>query len=567
MHSILLPDPALFELISYSLAAKVLNLEIKTKSRGARCPDCHQLSSRVHSSYVRTVRDLPMASFAVVLHVCVQRFFCDNDICPRCTFTERMPGNIEAYARRTNRMVNSQREVGFVAGGEAGSKLTRNLALPTSPDTLIRLVRHTIIQEGPTPKYLGIDDWALRKGHSYGTILVDLETHRPIELLPDRSAETVKKWLMEHPGVEIVSRDRASAYIEAINADAPQAIQVADRWHLLHNLVETIERVLNRRYALLQEAFRKSCESSEAHGNAVEVHQQPEQALPEPPKMHLTCTELQRQYIREKHRAQFDEIRRLHHEEGLGIRAICRRLHVGREKVRKNLANESPPEYTRRKQKTILTPYWTYLEQRWTAGQRNGMVLWKEIKTMGFTGTYQSMARELVPLRKKMPKEKKRCSVHKHRKHKATAAEQVCPFSTRQTAWLFVKKQDELEGDVFCKEKQGEKARYFAQLLATSGEFQQLHLLVQQFWAMVCERKRDQLQTWLSQAKTAGMVEMKNFARGLEKDFQAVEAALTYSWSNGPTEGHNNRLKMIKRQMYGRANFDLLRKRVLYSGS
>jgi transposase len=558
MHSILLPDPALFELISYSLAVKVLNLEIKTKSQGARCPDCHQLSNRIHSSYVRTVRDLPMASFAVVLHVCVQRFFCDNKFCPRCTFTERMPGNIEAYARRTNRMVNSQREVGFVAGGEAGSKLTRNLALPTSPDTLIRLVRHTVIQAGPTPKYLGIDDWALRKGHSYGTILVDLETHRPIELLPDRSAETVRKWLLEHPGVEIVSRDRASAYIEAITAGAPQAIQVADRWHLLHNLVEAIERVLNRRYALLQEAFRKSYEANITSESVVGESQKPEQIRSEPPKKRLTATELQRQSIREKHRAQFDEIRRLRNEEGLGIRAICRRLRVGREKVRKNLANEEPPEYKRRKQRTILTPYWGYLEQRWAAGQRNGMVLWKEIKAMGFTGTYQSMARELVPLRKKMPKEKRRFSMQKQLNRKATATEQVRPFSTRQTAWLFVKKRDQLEG---------EKARYLDQLLATSAEFQRLQLLVQQFWAMVCERKRDQLQTWLSQAKTAGIVEMKNFAQGLEKDFQAVEAALTYSWSNGPTEGHNNRLKMIKRQMYGRAKFDLLRNRILYSGS
>ena len=257
MHTILLPDPALFEMISYSLVAQVLTLDIRTKIMWARCPDCRQLSARIHSSYDRTVRDLPMAGFAVILQVCVRRFFCDNGACLRCTFTERMPVSIETYARRTNRMVNSQCEVGFIAGGEAGSKIAQNLSLPTSPDTIIRMVRHTAIPDEPTPKYLGIDDWAFRKGHSYGTILVDLETHRPVDLLPDRSVETVKKWLLEHPGIEIISRDRSLAYIEAINTGAPQAIQVADRWHLLHNLVETIERVLNRRYAVLQEAFAK----------------------------------------------------------------------------------------------------------------------------------------------------------------------------------------------------------------------------------------------------------------------------------------------------------------------
>ncbi len=558
MHAILLPDPALFELISYSLTAKVLTLEIRTKSRWSKCPDCYQLSRRIHSSYVRTVRDLPMASFAVVLHVCVQRFFCDNGACPRCTFTERMPGRIEAYARRTNRMANSQCEVGFVTGGEAGSKLTRSLALPTSPDTIIRLVRHTVIKESPTPKYLGIDDWALRKGHSYGTILVDLETHRPIDLLPDRAAETVKKWLLEHPGIEIISRDRSLAYIEAINAGAPQAIQVADRWHLLHNLVETIEKVLDHRYAVLQAAFRQICLATASPANVPETVPQGHQEVRTGQEKPLTRAELQRQQIRAKHQAQFDEIRRLRNEEGLGIRAICRRLRVGKRKVPKSLANNEPPEYTRRKQKTILTPYWPYLEQRWAAGQRKGTALWKEIREMGFPGSYESMARELVRLRKKTPKEKQLSSAQKPIPQKVNPPEQVRPFSTRQTAWLFVKKQTELEG---------KKARYLNQLLMNSEEFQRLHLLVQQFWEMVCERNPDQLLTWVSQAKTAGIAEMKNFAQGLEKDFLAVRAALTYSWSNGPTECHNNRLKMIKRQMYGRAKFDLLRNRVLYVGS
>lgn len=556
MQNILLPDHSLFGFKSHNFDGKKLTLEISTVSQEAICPDCHQPSSRIHSHYLRTVRDLPVSGHTVVLLVSVRRLFCDTKSCSRCTFTERMTGTIEAYARRTNRLIDSQRIVGFIAGGESGAKITRKLALSSSPDTIIRMVRNTRLVESPTPRVLGLDDWALRKGHSYGTILVDLETHRPIDLLPDRSAETVKKWLLEHPGVEIVSRDRSSVYIEGINAGAPQAIQVTDRWHLLHNLVEAIERVLNRRYSLLQQAFRQSCIETVKSEDKLPANQPSDQEKPSPEKP-ITYTKQQRIHIREKHRAQFEEIRRLRNVEGLSIRAICRQLCVGKEKVHKNLANSEPPEYKRRKQKTILTPYWAYLVQRWTSGERNGMVLWKEIQNMGFSGSYQSMARELVSLKKKMPKERKQASAQKQASRKTENISQIRPFSARQTTWLFVKKQTELEG---------EKARYFSQLLSSSEEFQQLHVLVQQFWAMVCERKKDEFQPWIIQAKTVGIIELKNFAQGLEKDSQAVEAALTYEWSNGPTEGHNNRLKMIKRQMYGRAKFDLLRKRVLYSG-
>jgi len=556
MHPILLLDPDLFEVTSYSLEAKVLTLEVRTKRGTAKCPDCHQISDRIHSRYGHTVRDLPMAGFTVVLHVCVRRFFCDNPSCPRCTFTERLSGIIELYARRTNRMIASQREVGFIDGGEAGAKIINNLALPTSPDTLIRLVRYTDIGEKPTPKVLGIDDWALRRGHSYGTIFVDLETHCPVDLLPDRSTETVKQWLLEHPGVEIVSRDRSSSYIEAINTGAPNAIQVADRWHLLHNLLEAIERVLNRRYKVCQEAFQKISEEEKGTERPAEGATKESKDQVTAPEKQPTRYEQQRQHMREKRQAQLDEVHRLQ-EEGYSICAIGQTLHMSRQKVRKYLANSQPPEYKRRRQKTMLTPYWSYLEQHWTEGHRNGMELWKEIREMGYPGTYQSMARQIVSLRKRMPQEKKRKPARKQQNRSQTST-QIRPFSVRQTAWLFVRNCDEIEG---------EKSRYFDQLLEISADFQRLYSLVQQFWKIVAERKQDQLDEWLKNAKHSGIVELRYFAQGLEKDLRAVEAALTYEWSNGPVEGHNNRLKMIKRQMYGRAKFDLLRQRVLYSPS
>lgn len=158
MDAIILPNATLFTMLSYSVDEKILNIEICTKSKQGICPDCQQKSSRVHSHYDRTVRDLPVSAFSVVLNLTVRRYFCDNPDCERCTFIERMPGAIETYARRTARLVASQREVGFLAGGETGAKIVRKLALPTSPDTLIRLVRNAPMPERPTPKILGIDD-------------------------------------------------------------------------------------------------------------------------------------------------------------------------------------------------------------------------------------------------------------------------------------------------------------------------------------------------------------------------------------------------------------------------
>ena len=267
-----------------------------------------------------------------------------------------------------------------------------------------------------------------------------------------------------------------------------------------------------------------------------------------------TWYEQQRQQIQAKHQVQFDEIQRLQME-GLGIRAISRQLRISRGKVRRYLQNEQPPVYHRRKMKTIVDPYRDYLEQRWQAGQRNGMKLWVEIQVLGYSGTYQSMAREIRYLRAAMPRQTRQQT--KRKPKLAQPVTQLRPFSVRQTAWLFIKHPDHLAGDPL---------RYVTQLLAAAEDLQLLHSLIQAFWEMVVGRKRDRLAGWMKKAQESGVVELKHFVNGLQKDLPAVEAALTYAWSNGVVEGHNNRLKMIKRQMYGRAKFDLLRQRVLYPG-
>ncbi|NJN55606.1 MAG: ISL3 family transposase [Anaerolineae bacterium] len=223
----------------------------------ASCPDCQQPSERTNSYYRRHPADLPCGGYDIQLDLTVPRFFCDNEQCPRRTFASRFPDLLQPYARRTNRLANQQQQVGFAVGGEAGGRLVQDLHMPTSPDTLIRLVREAAEPALTTPRVLGVDDWAKRKGQSYGTILVDLERHEVVDLLEERSAESLSKWLKEHPGVEIITRDRGTDYKEGATTGAPEAVQIADRFHLLQNLVDTLKRMLEKQPSQLRRAARE----------------------------------------------------------------------------------------------------------------------------------------------------------------------------------------------------------------------------------------------------------------------------------------------------------------------
>ncbi len=210
----------------------------------ALCPKCSVKSERRNGSYHRHPTDLPCAGYTIKLHLSVPRFFCDNDECECCTFAATFPAFLAPYAQRTDRLQQQQREVGFAIAAEEGARLLPSLQMRTSSDTLLRMVRGAPESTAATPRVLGVDDWAKRKGRTYGTILVDLEQCRVIDLLEDRSAESLAHWLQAHPGVKIISRDRGNEYIEGSTSGAPQTIQVADRFHLLQNMVDALKRLM-----------------------------------------------------------------------------------------------------------------------------------------------------------------------------------------------------------------------------------------------------------------------------------------------------------------------------------
>jgi len=196
---------------------------------------------------MRKLMDLPWAGIPVKVNLSVNKYYCKNEECSRKIFTERFGEKLKSYARRTPRLTDHLTQIGYVLGGNAGSKLASFLGMPIGRSTMLRIIDNCADDvEVATPRVLGIDDWAFKKGNTYGTILVDLEKRKPIDLLPDREVETVKKWLEAHPEIEIISRDRASCYSQAAELGAPQATQVADRWHLLKNMGDALKRLLDK---------------------------------------------------------------------------------------------------------------------------------------------------------------------------------------------------------------------------------------------------------------------------------------------------------------------------------
>ena len=535
----LVADPGQVHLDAMVLSEPTITLRMSTIQPRARCPQCHQPSTRKHSRYVRTMADLPWLGVTVRVQLHTRRFFCQQPGCPQQIFCERVPTVVAPSARRTRRLTHALCQVGFALGGEAGARLAQTLSMPSSPDTLLREIRRTALPPPAPPRVVGVDDWAKRKGARYGTILIDLERRTPVDLLPDREAGTLHQWLAAHPEIEIVSRDRAPQYAEAARSGAPHAVQVVDRWHVLKNLSDAVQRVLARQRTSIEEATRRMREHQQ---------RQPDATLALHSLSSSEATEIERH--RATRYARYCAVKQLQRQ-GVSQQGIVRTLAMSPNTVRRYVRADTFPERARYRLGSRLDAYLPFLHARWAQGVRTPAVLWQELRNQGYPGTVRMIERYVVCLGQRL----QGLTPQESAQFLQVATTFKTPSVRQVTAWL----QRPLSALTV------EQTQFVTPLGEGTPDVRVVRELALAFRQLMKARTVAALSAWVETAEQCPVPEVRTFAVGIRQEYSAVAASLEYPWSNGPVEGQVNRLKTIKRQMYGRANFDLLRARVLWT--
>jgi transposase len=480
------------------------------------------------------LQDLPWHGLQVHIVWRSRKFFCDNPQCERRIFAERMPEVAEARSRRTSRLMLTLRMIGLACGGEPGARLANRLGMTVSGDNLLKIVRGGNLPVHPAAEVIGVDDWAYRRGQRYGTLICNLETHRPIDLLPDRAAVSFEAWLRLHPHIKVVARDRGDFYARGAAAGAPQAVQVADRWHLLRNISDVLRRLVDRHPRQIADAWQSAVRGAQPTIVPVELPASP------PPAANAI------QFFRDsRRRALYAQVHLLH-QQGKTQRAIARELEMDRETVQRYLRASSYPERPRPFRRTPIDPFRIVLWDHWREGRRNAAELYRELVKASFSGSYYMVGRCLRQWRQD-PSLAGNSSP-------STQPPMRRP-SGRRVAWLLTRNSADLSGV---------ESAMIENLMAACPALAIARKLAVRFVDMVKNRQADALDPWIAEATASSSPrDLQGFARGLQADLAAVRAALALPWSNGQTEGHIHRLKALKRQMYGRAGFDLLRIRVL----
>ena len=487
-------------------------VRVRSAARFSNCPCCSQPSTRVHSHYQRRPLDLPSSGRLVQLEIMARKFRCAVSDCKRRVFAERFTvGSIKSFSRRTERLDLIVHHLGLALGGRPGASFARRLMLPVSNDTLLRVVRRRALPRTEPLTAVGIDDWAFRRNHRYGTIVCDLERRHIVTLLPDRERATVQAWLANHPGIKIVSRDRGAGYGEATAKALPNAVQVADRWHLMENAS-----------AAFLNAVRKSMRPIRSVIGATTIN----------PDL-LTCAE-RLQYEGFQRREETNASILALARDGVPIKQIACRTGHSRGMIRQVVRGQRTDIF--RTRESSLDPHLPLLDAQWASGSRNGAALWRHLKLKGYCGSIRVVG-EWATRRRRAEKASDR------QLHKVPSARSIARLMT--TARDHLSKADTVT---------------IAAIETGVPALVEARTLVMRFHIMVRQKAEADLEPWITDAAPSLIA---SFTSGITNDLAAVRAAITEPWSNGQVEGQVNKLKLVKRQMYGRAKIDLLQARLI----
>jgi transposase len=461
---------------------------------------------------------------------------------------------VAPWARRTVRLMTHLLAIALALGGAAGARLSRALGLTVSRNTLLRVIRRAPCPAMIPPQVLSVDEFALRKRHTYGTLLLDLARRRPLALLPDREATTVARWLQAHPGVEVVVRDRAEAYAEAARLGAPAACQVADRFHLLQNLADVLTDVFRAHAPQLARVNTQHLTApTPVHDPADPATDSRRSTVPLAPPQPSTRAAALAAARRAQRVASYEQVW-MSHRQGWTLDAIAEQVGLSRRTVQRYLQSPTFPERQPRhgRGRSLLDPYKATLLAGWNRGCRNGWHLFRTIRNQGFRGQYG-----IVALYVRRMRQAQRLAPWQRRSDQPLPAVTAAPrrqLTPRRATWLVLRPSARATA---------QDHQQLAQLTTKGPELAEAVALAQDFASLVRQRQPTQLEPWLRRAATSTLPPFRRFAKGLRADDAAVKAGVTLPWSQGPIEGHINRLKMLKRQMFGRAKLDLLTRRLL----
>jgi len=508
-----------------------LNVYLKASSKTARCPDCSKRSNSIHSHRKRRLQHLPCVGQTLYLIFTVRHWYCRNRFCKQRIFAESLSPFAEPHQQSSIALQNLQRQFGLIAGGNAGKRAASSVGIQTSADTLLRRVVQA--PEAPQPKtpHVGIDEWAWQRGHTYGTLIVDLDTHRPLVLLPGREKRALTSWFRKYPEIQVVSRDRGGIYAVAAREGAPQARQVADRWHLLKNIGDALERMMHRHMPLIREV-----------ANELSPKVTTQAAIHKAPSIPSNSSSIQlKQQKREKRYQRWSQVNDLY-KKGGGIREISRVTGLSRVTVRRWIQSKAFPEISSKPPRPKLIDSWhDWLEKQLQSGQCNASQLWQEMLEAGFTGSVSTVRDAVFKLRK-------------GKVYPMNIPARI-PSASRISRWLTPWR--------IIRGEENYASRFINRMCAKEPQFKLAQKLALEFYKILKTKNKKSLNRWFDDVSDSELIDLQRVARGMEADLAAVSEAVVSRWSNGVVEGHVNRLKMLKRQMYGRAGFELLRRRVM----